>query len=367
MAEAEKREAAAEAARKAADDRVRQVREEAEAKRREEVDKARADAEREVRAANEQVERAQKQARDAHTEAEATVAAAAVAEAEKREAAAEAARKAADDRVRQVREEAVVALQAPLVVTKTPLLAGCEAWARVQARVQESLPQHVVTMLEEINNNQLLLDFERQKEIAAAKPANAARGDTVEERANVRLAFHAMAGGPDRLKKIYEDGREHGGFDFRLARGGAYGRGAYFAEHAIYSAYLFPRPEKAADGSIVLLVAEVILGQPKDMGGRCWDDHCVGIGTACQPIGSQEIGKLVRDPPVGGAAGETYDSVQGTERSFGIHGPAGLHHPRPDARRYGGNAAGCEAYGLQYIVYDKAKAYPRYLVTIRPQ
>jgi hypothetical protein len=358
LSEAKKREAAAEATQKAADERVRQVQEEAA--------KARADAKREVQAAKQQAERAQKQATDAQTEADRKVAAAALSEAKKREAAAEAMQKAADERVQQVREAAVAALQAPLVVTKTPLPAGCEAWARVQARVQKSLPQHVVTGLEEIKNNELLLDFERQREIVAAKPANTARGDTVEERANVRFAFHAMAGGPDQLKKIYEDGREHGGFDFRLARGGAYGRGAYFAEHAIYSAYLFPRPEKAADGSIVLLVAEVILGQSKDMGRRCWDDRCAGIGTACQPIGSQEIGKLVRDPPVGGSVGETYDSVQGTERSFGIHGPAGLHHPRPDARQYGGNAAGCEAYGLQYIVYDKAKAYPKYLVTIRP-
>ena len=29
-----------------------------------------------------------------------------------------------------------------------------------------------------------------------------------DEQANVRLAFHAMAGGPDELKKIYEAGRE---------------------------------------------------------------------------------------------------------------------------------------------------------------
>jgi hypothetical protein len=224
----------------------------------------------------------------------------------------------------------------------------------------------VVTALEEIENTELLLDFDRQKDIVAGKPVNAARGGTTENRADVRLAFHAMAGGPDELKKIYEGGRAHGGFDFRLARGGAYGRGAYFAEHAIYSAYLFPRPRKAADGSVVLLVAEVILGQSKDMGRLCGNDRCAGIGTACQPIGSEQIAKLVRDPPIEGAAGETYDSVQGTERSFGIHGPAGLHHPRPAAKRYGGNAAGCEAYGLQYIVYSKAKAYPRYLVTIRP-
>ena len=67
-----------------------------------EVAKARADAEREVQAAKQQAERAQKQATDTQTEADTKIAAAAVAEAKKREAAAEATQKAADERVRQV-------------------------------------------------------------------------------------------------------------------------------------------------------------------------------------------------------------------------------------------------------------------------
>ena len=242
------------------------------------------------------------------------------------------------------------ALLAPLRVTTSALLRNCELWAEIQTRMQESLPQHVVTRLREIDNNQLLMDFDRQKEIVAAKPANASRGGTIENMANVRFGFHAMAGSPDELKKIYEGGRADGGFDYRLGREGAYGRGSYFAEHAIYSAYLFPRPARAADGSVVLLVADVILGQSKGLGTR--RDHT-----------------LVREPPIeGGAAGDVYDSVQGTEGGFGIHGPIGvLHHPRPDARQYGANPEGEEEYGRQYIVYDKAKAYPRYLVTIRPQ
>jgi hypothetical protein len=319
--------------------------------------------------ANAEAERAKRQLKDAQTAAARQIAEVKVAEAKRREADAEAAQKVADERVRQVREEAAAALQAPLAVTRTSLAPGCDAWTSIQARLQESLPRHVVTALEEIENTELLLDFDRQKDIVAGKPVNAARGGTTENRADVRLAFHAMAGGPDELKKIYEGGRAHGGFDFRLARGGAYGRGAYFAEHAIYSAYLFPRPRKAADGSVVLLVAEVILGQSKDMGRLCGNDRCAGIGTACQPIGSEEICRLVRDPPIEGAAGETYDSVQGTESSFGIH--AGRCFPnnqmRADAKRFGGNAAGCEEYGRQYIVYSKAKAYPKYLVTIRPE
>jgi hypothetical protein len=240
-------------------------------------------------------------------------------------------------------------LLAPLRTETTALKPCCDAWAEIEARVQESLPRHVVTKLEKIDNNQLLADFDRQMKIVAAKPANAARADTVAHRANVRFGFHAMAGKPAELKKIYEGGRADGGFDYRLGRQGAYGRGSYFAEHAIYSAYLFPCPAKAADSSIVLLVADVILGQSKDL-GKGMD------------------GTLLREPPIeGGVTGDVYDSVQGTEGSFGIHGPPGLHHPRQDARRYGRNPKGEEEYGRQYIVYDKAKAYPRYLVTIRPQ
>jgi hypothetical protein len=285
---------------------------------------------------------------------------------------AQAAAQALQDSAR--REQA--ALSAPLRATTRDLPRGCEPWTAIEARVQQSMPQHVVTRLQQIDNNELLMDFNRQKEIAAAKPANIHRGDTIDKRANVRFAFHAMAGGPDELKKIYEGGREEGGFDLRLARGrlvggrmvggimvggamvggqivggtimaGAYGRGSYFAEHAIYSAYMFPCPDKAPDGSITLLVADVILGESKD-------------------FGSAVDGTLVREPPIaGGAAGDVYDSVQGTENGFGVHGPT--HRPRPDARRYGGVAAGCEEYGRQYVVYKKEKAYPRYLVTIRPR
>jgi hypothetical protein len=254
-------------------------------------------------------------------------------------------------------------LLAPLRTTTTTLARGSDAWAEIEARVQESLPRHVVTRLEQIDNNQLLPDFVRQMKIVAAKPANAARGGAVEHRANVRFGFHAMPGKPAELKKIYEGGRADGGFDYRLARGGAYGRGSYFAEHAIYSAYLYPCPTKATDGSIVLLVAEVILGQSKDLGQLCSRDL-----QPWDPSGKARICDLVREPPIeGGAAGDVYDSVQGTEGSFGIHGPPGLHHPRQDARKYGRNPQGEEEYGRQYIVYDKAKAYPRYLTTIRPQ
>eukprot|EP01043_Picozoa_sp_COSAG02_P057823 COSAG02_NODE_7086_length_3192_cov_1.085354_1_plen_382_part_10 len=221
------------------------------------------------------------------------------------------------------------ALSAPLRAQTRPLARGCTVWAEIEERVQESLPQHVITSLAQIDNNELLADFNRQKELVANKPRNVDRGDSLDKRANVRRAFHGMAGGPDELKKIYAASREEGGFDSRLGRKGAYGRGSYFAEHAIYPAYLYPLPTQAEDGSITMLVADVILGESKD------------LGKTCEP-------ELVREPPIE-CAGEVYDSVQGTENGFGIHraGPQlpVKHAARPDARRHGSIAGGDEEYG----------------------
>ena len=129
-----------------------------------------------------------------------------------------------------------------------------------------------------------------------------------------------MGGEPDELKKIYEGGRADGGFDYmsmyRLGRQGAYG--SYFAEHAIYAAYMYPRPNPAADGSVVMPVAKVILGQSKD-------------------LGKEMNGNLVREPPIeGGAAGELrLRSGNGRE----LRSPRGSRTPPP--------ATGCEAIRRQ--------------------
>jgi hypothetical protein len=146
-----------------------------------------------------------------------------------------------------------------------------------------------------------------------------------------------MAGGPEELEKIYAQGREQGGFDHRLGRQGAYGRGSYFAEEAIYSAYMYPRPARSWDGSITLICAEVVLGQIRD-------------------YESATDQTLVRPP-------EGFDSVVGTENGFGFH-----HSKRNrwHAQQHGGLPNGCEAYGGQRVVYEKQAAYPRYLVTIKP-
>lgn len=228
----------------------------------------------------------------------------------------------------------------PLQVTTKLLKKSTAAWKEINDRVRESLPTHTVTRLESIHNNELLSDYHHHLEIVRNKPRNA--GET-----NVRLAFHAMAGNADELKKIYAGGRADGGFDYRLGRAGAYGRGSYFAEHAIYSAYLYPRPTPEPDGSVTMLCAQVILGTSKDLGKRMDQS-------------------LMREPAIpGGAPGEVYDSVQGTEGSFGIHNAA-KHKDRSNAKKYGADKNGTEEYGRQYIVYDKRAAYPKYLVTIKP-
>ena len=158
-----------------------------------------------------------------------------------------------------------------------------------------------------IENSELQADFGCQKILVAKKRGweEALGGNKNDRRwANVQIGFHAMKGGPGELEKIYAQGREHGGFDFRLGREGAYGRGSYFAHHAIYSAYLFPRPTPAADGSITLIFAEIILGESKD-------------------YERTRAGDLVRPPAIDGQPGKTYDSVQGTEEGFGIHDAIG--------------------------------------------
>ena len=226
---------------------------------------------------------------------------------------------------------------------------GGEIWSRIEQRVQESLPTHHVTDVKLVVNSELKPDFERHMLIVASKRGwKEGQGGRPESKryANVELGFHAMPPGLE-LKLIYDQGRNHGGFDYRLGNKGAYGRGSYFAHHAIYSAYLYPVPDAAADGSVTMICAEVVLGQSKD-------------------LGTQTDNTLVRTPEIEGKADMTYDSVQGTEKSFGVHGPPGLHRPRRDAKRYGGNPLGEEEYGRQYIVYDKQAAYPSYLVTIKP-
>jgi hypothetical protein len=74
---------------------------------------------------------------------------------------------------------------------------------------------------------------------------------------------------------------------------------------------------------------------------------------------------VVREPPIEqDGAGEVYDSVQGTEGDW----PLKQFAKHSDAQRYGSfHDSFHKEFGRQYIVYEKAKAYPKYVVTIRPQ
>ena len=244
--------------------------------------------------------------------------------------------------------------EAPLVVSMKAVTSDAEIWQVIESRVQESLPTHRISHLHEIYNSELLADYDRHKSMVAAKPANQGRSDTD----IVDLAFHAMPGPPEALEKIYSAGRAAGGFDCRLGKGGdksAYGRGSYFARHALYPCYLCPGTEPddcnphigggmvpSGDGSVTLIVAEVLLGHSFDLGTRL-------------------DASLSRPPQIDGAPhGQLYDSVQGTEGSFGIHDFKLRSHRRAKARKYGQDPAGCEEYGRQHVVYDKSAAYPRY-------
>jgi hypothetical protein len=195
-----------------------------------------------------------------------------------------------------------------------------------------------VTDVKLVENSELLADFERHKTLVAQKHGwQEALGGRKNKWAGTHFGFHAMAGGPEELENIYAQGREHGGFDCRLGRQGSYGRGSYFAEHAIYSAYMYPQPARSRDGSITLICAEVVLGKFYD-------------------YGSAVDRTLVRPP-------EGFDSVIGTENGFGFHHDK---HNRRHAWEHGRVPNGCEDYGRQWVVYKKEAAYPRYLVTIKP-
>ena len=140
-----------------------------------------------------------------------------------------------------------------LVVHFRPVDEGGPDWKRLEAQVRLSLPRHRVTKLVEIQNSELRADYEHCRSMVDDR-LDAGDGTTT-----CIEGFHAMAGNPKELEKIYNGGRDRGGFDFRLSRKGSYGRGSYFAKHAVYSAYFYPRPTPTADGSITMLVAEVRL------------------------------------------------------------------------------------------------------------
>ena len=157
-----------------------------------------------------------------------------------------------------------------------------------------------------------------------------------------------MAGGPDKLEAIWDRGRSQGGFDFRRSKRGSYGRGSYFAHHAVYSAYLYPAPDPESDGSVTMLVAEVALGSCKDFQKQCKPD-------------------LFQPPPLEPSRpdGELYDSIEGTEDGYGIDRFRRGDVRAKDARRYAAVERGSEQYGRQYVVFHQQAAYPKYLVTMR--
>ena len=83
--------------------------------------------------------------------------------------------------------------------------------------------------------------------------------------------------------------------------GHVYGRGAYFAEAALYSHWWFARhsPAKSDNGvdEYVLLLAQVFTGRSKDYGASWAPNLCVepnGYHSVCGTEGDQKVSPVVR-------------------------------------------------------------------------
>ena len=144
--------------------------------------------------------------------------------------------------------------------------------------------------------------------------------------ANERLLWHGT-GSKAKPADIYDG---ECGFDFRMANGGHYGRGTYFAEVAVYSnsgyAYASTVQVPGKGTSVAckqLFLARVLVGDAKDFESR----------------GSSAL----KRPPTKDGSTAMYDSVCG---NLGYTLPA----PRSGPAK-------------MFVTYDRSQAYPQYLVS----
>lgn len=206
-------------------------------------------------------------------------------------------------------------LPANLDFSSTAVSLDSATGRKLQDMVKESLPRaHLVSALR-FGNRALWEAFQFTK--AAVKRDNG--GD-----ANVCFLFHATKD----PSAIFGNGTggNGDGFDFRRAKPGSYGQGAYFARHAAYCVLIHPRHEDQ-DGTFCIIVAEVALGDVREYGGKTNRD--------------------LRFPPVKHGT-VLYNSVSGTEDGIGLHHATNRH-----------------AFGEQYVVYAHNQAYPHFLLRVR--
>eukprot|EP01047_Picozoa_sp_COSAG01_P001920 COSAG01_NODE_48_length_31904_cov_21.696997_4_plen_627_part_00 len=242
-----------------------------------------------------------------------------------------------------------------------------QTWQEVQARVSESLPEYMVVRIDRLQN----LELWRHYFLFCFDLESAAHGCGVNEH---RL-FHWAP--PEVFEMI--SGKDGSGFETRLARGGEYGDGAYFAQHAIYPlAYQtkdWTVPQEPAT-RICLLWARVALGNVCDFGARCASSRGDRAAKAAGeppglhgdwpmdvPHGAKQ-GHRRRPPPlqkpawtgksrsrndaVGREEG-TYNSVSGTEADLDWTG-------NPRLIEQG------ESFGRQFVTFNPWQAYPELVI-----
>ena len=143
------------------------------------------------------------------------------------------------------------------------------------------------------------------------------------------------------------------GFDPEDSGGGAYGKGVYFAEHALYCDFFIRPPTTSMEIDIngkgsFLIFADVALGECKDFGSEMNDET---RSLVCAPKNYDSWTGTEGDLEGKGGAGDLVSSSKRKEE--GDSRKDAFHLRRKD------NGS---IYGRQYIVGRADQILPRYLV-----
>ena len=197
-------------------------------------------------------------------------------------------------------------------------------WGWVEAQLQASLPNAVLTRVERWENRLQFRDYWTKRENIKVK-----RGGEPNE--NEQWMWH----GTSRLQPASALQHEVG-LDPRFAREGFYGRGLYLAEKARYSNGDAGRsyahcPEYPHTRTRQLLLVRAAVGLPHTYGVR--------VDAKDNKRGTRYLTRPPEEAP-----GKLYDSVKG-----------GPH--RPASSGPGANDSEC------VVLYDLAQAYPEFIIT----
>jgi len=211
-----------------------------------------------------------------------------------------------------------------------PLPDGHAKWNHIQSRLRESLPQACLTRVRRVVNPELYFRFRKdsealEKQCGARHQCVAAWHATKEPAAICGIMQLEGQTKAAALDAAVPASWQSAGFNKLYSAGGSYGKAAYFARYAKYSHDVFANGDEfklhlgPSQAEYVLLLAEVSLGNMYDFGDK--------------------VDCSLKQPPEG------YDSVHGTEASF-----AKIHKIGP------------VEYGRQWMVYERFRAYPHYIV-----